>query len=82
MINFVYKMNSILSPFMKLKKIIFLAFFILTTVTVLAQPGTPGGGDSNVDDVAPIDDHLWVILLLGLGLGIYFILSKKPTSGI
>lgn len=73
-------MNSILSPFMKLKKIIFLAFFILTTVTVLAQPGTPGDGDNTID-LVPIDDHLWIILLLGLGLGIYFILSKKPTSG-
>lgn len=78
MINFVYKMNSILSPFMKLKKIIFLVFFILTTVTVLAQPGPP---TDDTIDVAPIDDHLWVILLLGLGLGIYFILFKKPTSG-
>lgn len=73
-------MNSILSPFMKLKKIIFLAFFILTTVTVLAQPGTPDDGDNTID-LVPIDDHLWIILLLGLGLGIYFILSKKPTSG-
>jgi hypothetical protein len=47
-------------------------------------PPAPGGGPPNnpgpVDDVpVPIDDHIWIVMLLGLILGLYFIFSKKSV---
>lgn len=66
---------------MAVKKTIFLfLILILNVASVLAQPGCPPPG-CNVDDVVPIDDHLWLVLVLGIGLGLYFLLTKKSSSG-
>lgn len=27
----------------------------------------------------PIDDHIWVLLVMGLMLGVYFLIKKKTT---
>lgn len=66
---------------MRIKKSILFIFLFLTVVaTAIAQPPTPGGPGGNVDDVpVPIDDHIWIVMLLGLILGLYFIFSKKSV---
>lgn len=40
-------------------------------------PPPPGGG--NVNDV-PLDNHLWIILLVGVSYGIYYLVVKKNYS--
>jgi hypothetical protein len=67
------------------KPILFITAFFLSIVSTMAQgPPAPGGGPPNnpgpVDDVpVPIDDHIWIVMLLGLILGLYFIFSKKSV---
>jgi len=59
------------------KPILFITAFFLSIVSTMAQ-GPPAPGP--VDDVpVPIDDHIWIVMLLGLILGLYFIFSKKSV---
>jgi hypothetical protein len=70
-----------LSPFMKIKKFIFLVLaFIFSAGCALAQgPPPPGGG--GVDDIpAPIDEQIWIGVFLAILLGVYFIYSKRTSS--
>ncbi|MFD0932441.1 hypothetical protein ACFQ0R_07500 [Psychroflexus salinarum] len=59
------------------KSILLFLFIVLVRISVFAQPPPPNDG---VDDIpAPIDNHIWIVMLLGLILGLYFIFSKKSV---
>ncbi|MBZ9652505.1 hypothetical protein [Psychroflexus montanilacus] len=62
------------------KPILFSLFAFLGAATALAQGGGPPNPPGPVDDVpTPIDDHIWIILLVGLVFGLYLVLSKKSA---
>lgn len=66
-------------------------YFFFYRVIVFAQGGPPGGGGppspcppnsqnpncTGVDDVLPIDDYIWIFVLLAVGLGVYYSFSKR-----
>ncbi|MFO7744070.1 MAG: hypothetical protein R6V36_01660 [Psychroflexus sp.] len=67
--------------------ILFISFLLLSIIPAMAQGGPPPGSDNNppsppgggnaTDIPAPIDNHIWIILLVGLVFGLYMVLSKK-----
>jgi hypothetical protein len=60
------------------KPVLFFLFTLLAAATAIAQGGGPPNPPGPVDDVpVPIDEHIWMVLLLGLVFGVYLILSKK-----
>gem|GEM_PF-1382896 len=72
-----------LSPFMKIKKFIFLVLaFILSAGCALAQGGPPSPpSDGDVGDVlVPIDEQLWVGIILAILLGVYFIYTRRTST--
>jgi|UPI0003A0F9D3 hypothetical protein len=70
-----------LSPFMKIKKLIFLVLaFIFSAGCALAQGGPPPPPDPVDDITLPIDEQLWVGIILAILLGVYFIYSRRTSS--
>jgi len=67
---------------MRIKKSILFIFLFLTVVaTAIAQPPTPGGPGGNVDDVpVPIDDHIWLSILVAIAFGIFILKSQKAQT--
>jgi len=67
---------------MRIKKSILFIFLFLTVVaTAIAQPPTPGGPGGNVDDIpAPIDDHIWLSILVAIAFGIFILKSQKAQT--
>ncbi len=66
---------------MKIKKLIFLLLAsIFSMGYALAQgPPPPDGGD--VGDIpTPIDEQLWVGIILAILLGVYFIYSRRTST--
>ena len=66
------------------KRLLFILFFLLNLASAIAQGNRPpsppgqGGRPGQVDDVpAPIDEHLWVLVILAVSLGLFFMLSKR-----
>jgi hypothetical protein len=60
---------------------------LLPTANILAQgfPGLPGdiGGGTNVSDLpAPIDGQIWLGIVGGLAIGIYFLLRGRRDTVI
>lgn len=47
-------------------------------------PDSPDGDEDPLPEVipAPIDDHLFVLLIAGLGLGIYAVMKRKSISSL
>jgi hypothetical protein len=68
---------------MKIKKLIFLLLAsIFSMGYALAQPPPPdgGGGPGTGPDVPlPIDEQLWVGIILAILLGVYFICSRRTS---
>jgi hypothetical protein len=71
-----------LSPFMKIKKLIFLVLaFIFSAGCALAQGPPPPPSDGGVGDVlVPIDEQLWVGIILAILLGVYFIYTRRTST--
>ena len=65
-----------------LLKLYIAAFYFCATFVMVAQPGT-GSSNGGIDDAgasdttpaAPIDDYLWVVVLIGLGFAFYKLVS-------
>ncbi|WP_143002831.1 hypothetical protein [Psychroflexus sediminis] len=58
--------------------ILFILFSVLSVATAFAQAGDPPPPPGPVDDLpTPIDDHLWMIFLVGLVFGLYVTFTKK-----
>ena len=58
--------------------ILFTAILVMAPSTILAQivpPPPPPDGE------LPIDSNLYVLGIIGLALGAYVVLKKKPLSG-
>jgi hypothetical protein len=58
--------------------ILFTAILVMAPSTILAQdPPPPPPPDGEL----PIDSNLYVLGIIGLALGAYVVLKKKPLSG-
>ena len=58
--------------------ILFTAILVMAPSTILAQdPHPPPPPDGEL----PIDSNLYVLGIIGLALGAYVVLKKKPLSG-
>ncbi len=69
----------------KIKKITtvsIIAFLLLFNSPAFSQ-GLPGDGTDNVDDEAPpapIDQDIWLGLIVGFSIGAYFIVGKQRNT--
>ena len=65
--------------------ILFTAILVMAPSTILAQdpPPTPNvnGRTPPPEGSMPIDSNLYVLGIIGLALGAYVVLKKKPLSG-
>ena len=60
------------------KRFLFIISFFLGAISVLAQGGPPPPGGGDVDDInAPIDDHIWILIVLAVALALYFLKSRR-----
>ena len=57
--------------------ILFTAILVMAPSTILAQGPPPPPPDGEL----PIDSNLYVLGIIGLALGAYVVLKKKPLSG-
>lgn len=76
---------------LRIKKILFFLIFNTYSFIYLAQscqtPFTPcwcdqhpGACDGNPNDPIPINNELWILIVVGLILGIYYIKKYKSSS--
>ena len=63
------------------KFLIVLFIFILNPIVSFAQgtdfPDSPEGGDDPLLDPAPLNDYIWILIILAFILGIYALQKKK-----
>ncbi|WP_157594946.1 hypothetical protein [Psychroflexus tropicus] len=67
------------------KRILLISFSLLSTFSAVAQGGPPppdgGGGPGTVTDV-PIDNHLWILVILAVVLGVLFVKLQSLRSKV
>jgi len=60
------------------KRFLFILSFFLGATSVLAQGGPPPPGGGDVDDViVPIDDHIWILIVLAVAFALYLLKSQR-----
>ncbi|MDR6966703.1 hypothetical protein J2X31_000701 [Flavobacterium arsenatis] len=65
--------------------LVFILLFIgrVQTIEFLMQgPDSPDGDEDPYPEGAPIDDHLFVLFIAGLLLGVYFVLKRKHILNV
>ncbi len=69
-------------------KILTYVYCFLTAIPMLSQGPSPGAGPPSPnrcpgcppEDPLPIDDHIWIIILVGLLFGIYVVVKKHRLT--
>lgn len=87
--DYIKKNNKLKVRVMKnqgLKFVIYFFIFVVSPIASFAQggglPDSPDGDDDPIVDPAPINDFIWVLIVLAIILGVYILCKNKNTPQV